>query len=112
MRYGWIFVVVLSLALASEAADKRPATKPAVLQYGKSTSEQEASAIAQARKVAADVEKELKIKLAEVQTVHFIVFTDWDPRENSFLKTNLEAAYGAVAKQFQIPVKENIFVGK
>jgi hypothetical protein len=50
--------------------------------------------------------------LTEIQTPHFLIFTDWDPREYEFLKTYVEAAYAAVSRQFDIPVKENVFVGK
>jgi hypothetical protein len=80
--------------------------------YQPSTPEADAAAIEHARKSSADVQAELHIKLTEVQTPHFIVFTDWDPREAGFLKTNLEGAYAAVSRQFDIPVKENVFVGK
>jgi hypothetical protein len=54
----------------------------------------------------------MKIRFAEIQTPHFIIFTDWDPSEFNFLKENCEGAYAAVSKQFDIPVKENVFVGK
>ena len=62
--------------------------------------------------LAKDVGDEMKLHFNELQTTHFIVFTDWDPQEYNFLKVNVEAAYSAVSGQFNIPVKENIFVGK
>jgi hypothetical protein len=83
-----------------------------VVKFQKSTPEQDDKAITTARKVAGEVTKELKIQFAEIQTPHFIIFTDWDPREHQFLKDNCEGAYAAVSKQFDIPVKENVFVGK
>ena len=83
-----------------------------VVRYEKSTPEQDAAAIKVAQDVAAGVIKQLKINLTEFQTAHFIVFTDWDPREYGFLKTNLEKAYSVVSKEFNIPDKENVFVGK
>src|SRR5438874_12817799 len=98
------FIAVLVLAgTMAQAADKAPSTR-----FAKSTPQQDAAAVAQARKVCADVQLQLKIKLAEFQTAHFIVFTDWDPREFAFLKTNLESAYSAVARHFEIGTKENI----
>jgi hypothetical protein len=83
-----------------------------VAKFQKSTPEQDAKAIKQAQEVAAGVTKEMKIEFAEIQTPHFIIFTDWDKREHQFLKDNCEGAYAAVSKQFDIPVKENVFVGK
>jgi hypothetical protein len=58
------------------------------------------------------IEKDLKVKLARLDTAHFQILTDWDPQEYSFLKDNFEAAYSAVTTQFNIPEKENVFVGK
>jgi hypothetical protein len=80
--------------------------------YQKSTPEQDAKEMARARSRAKATGETLKIKLAEFETPHFIVFTDWDPREYQFLKDNCEGAYTAVSTQFDIPVKENIFIGK
>ena len=82
------------------------------IEYAPSTPEQDAAAINVARRRTTDVENRLGIKLAEFQTPHFIVFTDWDPREYRFLETNLEAAYRAVAKVFDYDPKQNIFEGK
>ncbi len=102
----------------------RPATRPTIVhasmrsptsapvKFLKSTPEQDAQAIATAQKVSAAVAGAMKINFTEIQTTHFIIFTDWDPREFDFLKTNIEGAYGAVARQFDVPVKENVFVGK
>jgi hypothetical protein len=88
----------------------KPASPPVM--YIKSTPEQDAAAIKKAQEFEKKVADTLVMKFTEVQTPHFIVFTDWDPREMEFLKKNIEAAYGAVSKQFDIPVKENVFVGK
>lgn len=59
-----------------------------------------------------EVSDKMHIKFRTLETPHFLVFSDWDPREDQFLKTNVEAAYSAVSKQFDIPVKDNVFVGK
>jgi hypothetical protein len=101
-------VLTLIVGSITFAADKTPPTT----RYLKATTQQSAAAIAQARKVAGDVEAQIRLKLTEFQTPHFIVFTDWDPREFGFLRTNLEGAYSAVARQFEIPAKENVFIGK
>jgi hypothetical protein len=83
-----------------------------VVKYQKATPEEHAAAIEEARNLAKRVGDELKVKFTEFQTDHFICFNDWDPREADFLKENLEGAYACVSKQFDIPVKENVFVGK
>ena len=93
------------------AAASKP-TSDAVVHYQKATPEQDAEAIKDAQETAAEVAKKFKIQFAELQTAHFIIFTDWDPREHDFLKTNLEKAYSVVSKEFNIPDKENVFVGK
>ena len=107
---------------ATSPGDARatPAAKPAantgddkgIVEFQPATDEEAAAAIAEARKKAAEVEKKLDIKLAEFETDHFIVFTNWDKREFPFLRTNLEAAYTCVSRQFGISRKKNVFVGK
>ncbi|CAN5333666.1 hypothetical protein BH09PLA1_BH09PLA1_31370 [soil metagenome] len=83
-----------------------------VVKYQKATPEEHAAAIEEARKLAKKVSEELKINFTEFQTDHFICFNDWDKREAGFLKDNLEGAYACVTRQFEIPVKENVFIGK
>jgi hypothetical protein len=93
-------------------ASTTDATGEGVLRFQKPTPEQEAKAMADARKGAAERGRELKIAFHEFETPHFLVFTDWAGDQHHFLKENLEGAYGAVARQFEIPVTENVFVGK
>ena len=96
---------------AASSSDVRPA-KNEILKYQKSTPEQDERAIAAARKRADEVAKTIGVNFKELQTDHFILFTDWDPREYGWLRQNLEGAYAVVSQQFEIPVKENVFVGK
>ena len=98
------------------AAAARPATQaPTAAQkagkYQKATPEQNAAAILAAQARGEFVADGMKIKLATLKTPHFIIFTNWDPREYNFLKENCENAYTAVSRQFDIPVSENVFVG-
>jgi hypothetical protein len=83
-----------------------------VVKYQPATPEESAAAIEDARKLAKKVSDHLGITFVEFQTDHFICFNDWDARETNFLKSNLEGAYATASKQFDIPVKENVFVGK
>jgi hypothetical protein len=102
---------ILSSATTRPAKELlKPATPPVV--YMKSTPEEDAAAIRKAQAFGKKVSDTLAMRFTEVQTPHFIVFTDWDPQQIEFLKKNIEAAYGAVSKQFDIPAKENVFVGK
>jgi hypothetical protein len=102
-----------SMRLKGQVFLRRAATQPSkYVKYQKSTSIQNAKAIAAAQKVAKDVEKKMELNLGEIQTRHFIIFTDWDKKEYDFLKKNCEKAYSAVSRQFNIPVSENVFVGK
>ncbi len=92
---------------------QQPNDKPAdVVKYDKSTPEEDATEIADAQKSAASVAEQFRMKFIEVQTPHFIIFTDWEGRDQTVLKDALEGAYTAVAKQFAIPAKETVFVGK
>ena len=69
-------------------------------------------AIARAHKMAEKVEAQFNVHFETIQTKHFLIFTDWDPQEYEFLKTNFEDAYKAVTEQFNIPYSDNVFVGK
>jgi len=111
-----IAIALCLLATAPAWAQRRPTTRPgaknvSISKYIKSTPEQDAAAMTQARDVAREVEKSLSVKFQEIETRHFLIFTDW-PKADAFLKTNLEGAYTVVSKQFDIPVTENVFVGK
>jgi hypothetical protein len=79
--------------------------------YQKATPEQNAEAIEYAEARAKLVAQGMGISLTTIKTAHFIIFTNWDSREHSFLKTNCENAYTAVSRQFDIPISENVFVG-
>jgi len=125
MTARWlILLLVATPALAAKPVAKKPPpsesgnsiapaeSKGDVLKYEKSTPEQDAKAIADAQARATKTADLLHLKFTEIQTTHFIIFTDWDPREYGFLKTNVEGAYSAVARQFEMSPKDNIFVGK
>lgn len=82
------------------------------LKFLPATKEQADAAIAAAKKRGAEVETAMDVKFGTIETPHFLIFTDWNKLEYDFLKTNVEAAYEAVSRQFEIPVKENVFIGK
>jgi hypothetical protein len=90
----------------------RAGAEAVFFKYQRATPEEHAKALALFREVGKAIGQELGIQLTEVQSPHFIVFTDWPTGEHDFLRKNCEDAYAAVSKQFDIPVEENVFVGK
>jgi hypothetical protein len=84
---------------------------PKNAKYEQATAAQHVAAVAYAEQRAQIVADGMKIQFATIKTAHFIIFTNWDAREHDFLKNNCENAYTAVSTQFDIPVRENVFVG-
>jgi hypothetical protein len=99
----------LDAAFPRAAVQERPTT---LVQFQKSTPEEDAAAIAAAKAQASVISRDINIQFATIDTRHFLLFTDWDPREYSFLQQNLEAAYSAVSRQFDISDDQNVFVGR
>ena len=83
-----------------------------IVRYQPSTPAEDAASIALSRKRRDEAEDILKVKLAEVETAHFLIYTDWDFQEYGFLKDQCEGAYRVVAKQFDRSPKDNVFVGQ
>lgn len=80
--------------------------------YGIPTAQEHAASIALSRKRMREAEQTLGITLHEIETDHFLIYTDWDAREYEFLRRECERAYKLVATQFRQPVTGNVFVGK
>lgn len=97
--------------IALKNATTRPSAPIKNAKYQKASPEQNAEAIAYAEARAKLVADGMGLKLTTIKTAHFIIFTNWDSREHSFLKNNCENAYTAVSRQFDIPIIENVFVG-
>jgi hypothetical protein len=93
------------LLLAAKAAEKPK-------QYEVVSKKDHEEAIAAYKASAKEISEQLKVEFDLIETKHFLVFTNWDKREYTFLKTNVEAAYSAVSRQFEIPVSDNVFIGK
>lgn len=83
-----------------------------VVKFTPATPEQAAAANAYARQYMAEVSEITGVTFQELETDHFLIFTDWDKREYDYLKKNLERAYAVVARQFDMDPKETVFVGK
>ena len=87
-------------------------TGPEIKRFTPVTRQEAEAAIAEYRRTGAEVGERMKIKFDVLETPHFLIFTDWDPREYNFLKENVELAYTCVSTQFEIPVSQNVFLGK
>jgi hypothetical protein len=83
-----------------------------LIRYATPTAQENAAQIERTRKRAAEAERVLEATFVEIETDHFLIFTDWEAREHGFLKEQCEAAYAVLARQFNQPVKESVFVGK
>jgi hypothetical protein len=73
---------------------------------------QSGAAMDQARKKADSIARSLGVAFVEVQTPHFLIFTDWDEREYGFLEENLEGAYSLLSKFYGVAEKQGVFKGK
>ena len=91
--------------------DDHAPSKPTEL-YQRATPAEYDRAITDARKMARKVGSDFNVHFSAIETPHFLIFTDWDPQEYQFLKTNFEDAYKAVTEQFNIPYSDNVFIGK
>ncbi len=100
-----------SLKARGDAVLKAAIDRGVVKKFQKATPEQNAKAIEVAKAVAAEVAEKLNFEFKTIESPHFIIFTDWTD-EHDYLKGLCEQSYTAVSTEFDVPVKENIFVGK
>lgn len=100
--------------LTEETSVLQPGYRPEqqVIRYTAPTAEQNAAQVERARRRAAEAERLVETKFVEVETQHFLIFTDWDSREHGFLKQQCEGAYAVLARQFQQPLDGSVFEGK
>jgi hypothetical protein len=97
--------------LIASPDDAGAATQPVAL-YRAATPGEGQLAINQAREVALRMEKKIGHRLRELETEHFIIFTDWQRSDYAFLEDQLEEGYKVVAPYFKASVHDNVFVGK
>jgi hypothetical protein len=95
----------------ADAIVKAAAARTAVVKFQKATPEQHAAAVAKAKAVAAAVADKFHYEFSTLETPHFVIFTDWKS-EHDYLTKLCEEAYTTVSTEFNIPVRENVFVGK
>lgn len=101
-----------SLKLKGDAILRAAIARGTVVKFQKVTPEEHAKAIAEAREAADVIAKELKFSFTTIETAHFLVVTDWPQHEHQYLTDLCEEAYKLVSKEFDIPVQQNVFVGK
>ena len=99
-------------AATSPASESRKASKAEPpRKYPQPTAQQIRTAREQAGKFA-EKAKELAPGIHLVETDHFLLYTPWDQRADKRLSEVCEKLYAELCRQFDIPPKENIWVGK
>jgi hypothetical protein len=115
MRRGLYFTffgaVILTIGLIA-GLTRGDTPSYTIVHYTPATKEQAKAANEQYRKQADEIASKMHLHFETLETDHFLVFTDWDPREFHFLKENVEGAYTAVCRQFDASPNENVFIGK
>ncbi len=61
---------------------------------------------------ALDASKQLNLRLRQVYTPHFVIYTDWDPIDDAWLTARLEDAYALLAREFHVAEDDTVFVGR
>jgi hypothetical protein len=115
MRSGFVFtrswIVLAMCAVLSLWAQAAADSAEEIVRFTPATKEQSAAADIEYKKTADEVAEKLHVHFQTLVTPHFLVFTDWDEREFSFLKENVEEAYTAVCRQFNASERDNVFIG-
>jgi hypothetical protein len=99
----------------AEAVVARPAIvaqPPAAPLIAQPTAADIERATSNARERASTIEQAMEIKLREIESDRFRIFTDWHPADDEWVMRTCEEAYRAVAREFEVDVDSNIFVGK
>lgn len=65
-----------------------------------------------ARDQARQAAQRLGIRMREVTTPHFLIFTDWEPVDDAWLAEQLEGAYALLCREFNVPPNQPVFVGR
>lgn len=109
---GFTCTPVTAAPRASAAASNLTSAEGSAHKFPVASKEEAEEAIKTYKLFAEAVGQKLNLHFATLETDHFLVFTTWDPREYAFLKENVEGAYTAVSRQFDVPRTDNVFVGK
>ncbi len=95
-----------------QTAGDDPGPADSKSKYQKTSPSMAKAVIAAIRSDAKTVNETLHVELKEVETEHFLIYSDWGPQGDAYLADNMEKAYSLVSKQFEIPATENVFIGK
>lgn len=119
MNRATVHLAAAALACATVAGVAGSTTRPAQgkdakkveLKYPPATPQQ----IEAARKTTEDFAhktREMVAGIRRIETAHFVIFTPWNRKSDKKLKSVCEKMYRLLCKQFTIPVRENVWVGK
>lgn len=124
----WNLSVIAAAALVAAAAmaappdaspspspSAKPSNKPAYVEpatkFAPATKEQADAARAQAEKLFADAKK-IGPNMHLVESEHFLLYSEWDKSADKPISDLAEGLYTALCKQFDIPGKQSIWIGK
>ncbi len=100
-------------ASPSPSPAPRPSSRPseATTKFAAATKEQIEFARVLAEKLYAEAKKSAT-NMHLVETDHFLIYSEWEKSADKPLTDLAEGLYAALCKQFDIPVKQNIWIGK
>ena len=67
---------------------------------------------ADARREAVEAARLIGVRLREVSTPHFLIFTDWEPIDDAWLAEQLEGAYALLCREFDVDDDQPVFIGR
>ncbi len=95
--------------VATAEPAKEPKAEP---KYVKASPEQAAAVVKRAAEWGEKIRTTIAPTMHLIETDHFLIYSTWKRSSDAGLKKSCEGMYAALCKQFDIPVTENIWVGK
>jgi hypothetical protein len=71
-----------------------------------------AAAELRARLAAQAASQQLGVRLREIQTPRFLIFTDWEPVDDAWLSQQLEGAYALLCREFDVGPEQPVWIGR
>jgi hypothetical protein len=90
--------------------DAEPSSSPTVAR--RPSPEHGEQVLSAYRQYGAKVQEVLGRDITLVESEHFLIWTDWEPRYRKRLGEWLESAYAALCRQFELDPAENVFLAK
>lgn len=88
------------------------ASRPSSARLEQDSPQAQQAAIEAETKFARQAMQKLGIRLSEVETAHFRIWTTLSPEHHQVLAGQCEAMYAALQRIFRVPADESVFLGK